>query len=121
MLNTMEEVNAKRFSGFKNSYDLGQSINSTGEEAFTRSFKTAGMDDKICPKNLHTKFAERSTISKYDTRNKTDLQIPRLNLDFSRKSFAYTGLKTWNSIPKYIRQSRTLTRFKNGLKNHFLS
>ena len=31
------------------------------------------------------KFAERSTISKYGTRNKTDRQIPRLNLDFSRK------------------------------------
>ena len=75
----------------------------------------------ICPESLHDKFAERSSISKYDTRNKTDLQIPRLNLDFSRKSFNYTGLKTWNSIPTHIRQSGTLTRFKNGLKSHFLS
>ena len=48
----------------------------------------------ICPESLHDKFAERSTISKYGTRNKTELQIPRLNLDFSRKSFNYTGLKT---------------------------
>ena len=30
-------------------------------------------------------------IFQYDTRNKTDLQIPGLNLDFSRKSFTYTG------------------------------
>ena len=56
--------------------------------------------NKICPESLHDKFAERSSISKYDTRNKTDLQIPRLNLDFSRKSFNYTGLKTWNSKPR---------------------
>ena len=59
---------------------------------FDRSVLMFKMINKICPKSLHNKFAERSTISKYDTRNKTDLQIPRL-------SFTYTGLKTWNSIP----------------------
>ena len=72
--------------------------------------------NKICPESLHDNFAERSTISKYDTRNKTDFQIPRLNLDLSRKSFNYTGLKNWNSIPTHIRESKTLTRFKNGQK-----
>ena len=77
--------------------------------------------NKICPESLRDKFAERSSISKYDTRNKTDLQIPRLNLDFSRKSFNYTGLKTCNSTPPHIGESGTLTRFTNGLKSHFLS
>ena len=77
--------------------------------------------NKICPMSLLYKFAERSTISKYGTRNKTDLQIPRLNLDFCRHIFNYTGLKTWNSIPKHIRESNTLTLLKNGLKSHFLS
>ena len=69
------------------------------------------MINKICPESLHDRFAERSSISKYDKRKKTDLQIPRLNLDFSRKSFNHTGLKTWNSVPTHIRES--LTRFKN--------
>ena len=77
--------------------------------------------NKICPESLHDKFAERSTISKYDTINKTDLQIPKLILDFSKNNFNYTGLKTWNSIPTHLRESYTLTQFKNGLKNHFLS
>ena len=44
-----------------------------------------------------------------------------LNLDFSRKSFNFTGLKTWKSIPTHIRESCTLTLLKNGLKSHFLS
>ena len=88
---------------------------------FDRSVLMYKIINKICPESLHDKFAERSSISKYDTRNKTDLQIPRLNLDFSRKSFNYTGLKTWNSIPTHIRETGTLTRFKNGLKSHFLS
>ena len=49
--------------------------------------------NKICTESLHDKSAERSTISKYGTRNKTDLQIPRLNLDFSTNNFNYTELK----------------------------
>ena len=57
---------------------------------FDRSVLMYKIINKICPESLHDKFAERSSISKYDTRNKTDLQIPRLNLDFSRKSFNYT-------------------------------
>ena len=88
---------------------------------FDRSVLMFRIINKICLKSLHDKFAERSTISKYDTRNKTDLQIPRLNLEFNRKSFDYAVLKTWNSIPTYIREPNTLNRFKNGLKNHFLS
>ena len=88
---------------------------------FDRSVLMYKIINKMCPESLHDKFAERSSISKYDTRNKTDLQIPRQNLDFSRTSFNYTGLKTWNSIPTHIRESGTLTRFKNGLKSHFLS
>ena len=60
-------------------------------------------------------------MSIYDTRSKIDLQIPRLNLDYSKKSFNYTGLKTWNDILTQIRESDTRTRFKNGLNSHFLS
>ena len=88
---------------------------------FDRSVQIYKIINKIFPESPHDKFAERSTISKYGTRNKTDLQIPRLNLDFSRKRFNYTGLRTWNSIPKHIRESNTITLFKNGLKSHFLS
>ena len=53
--------------------------------------------NKICPESLLYKFAERSTISKCGTRNKTDLEIPRLKVDFNRKSFNYTGVKSWKS------------------------
>ena len=42
--------------------------------------------NEIFPESLHDKFAEKSSMSKYDTRHKTDLQIPWLNLDFSEES-----------------------------------
>ena len=88
---------------------------------FDRSVQMLKIINKVCPESLHDKFAKRYSISKYDTRNKTDLQIPRLNIDYSRKSYNYTGLKTWNAIPTHIREPDTLTRFKTGIKNHFLS
>ena len=88
---------------------------------FNRSVLIFKIINKICPEILHDKSVERYSISKYDTRNKTDFQIPRLNLDFSKKSFNFTGLETWKSIPTQIRESGKLTRFKNGLKSHFLS
>ena len=103
----------------KNWYKVGYTFRKNWY--FDRSVQMFKIINKICPESLHGKFAERSSTSKYNTRNKTDLQIPRLNLDYSRKSFHYTGLKTWNAIPTQLRESDTLTQFKNGLKNHFLS
>ena len=70
---------------------------------FDRSVLMFKIINKICPESLHDEVAKRSSINKYDTRNKTDLQIPRLYLDYSRKSVNYTGLKTWNAIPTHIR------------------
>ena len=70
---------------------------------------------------MHDKFVEQSSISNYNTRNSTDLQIPRFNLECNRKKFSYTRLKAWNGIPAYNRGIDTLTRFKNELRKHFLS
>ena len=52
---------------------------------FDRSVLMFKINSKICLESLLDKFAERSSISKYDTRKKTDLQTSRLNLDFSKK------------------------------------
>ena len=56
---------------------------------FNRSVLMYKMINKICPESVHDKFAERSSISKYDTRNKTDLQIPRLNLQSVTKLLSH--------------------------------
>ena len=60
---------------------------------FDRSVLMFKIINKICPDSLHDKFVGRSTISKCGTRKKADLQISRLSLGFSTKSFNYAGLK----------------------------
>ena len=43
-------------------------------------------------------------------------QLKRQNLEFSKSSFFYSGVKTWNEISLEIRMSSTITIFKRKLK-----
>ena len=70
----------------------------------------------LCPDNLSGRLITRSQISNYPTRNQLDLDIPRQNLEFSKRSFFFSGAKTWNKIPLEIRISPTITTFKRKLK-----
>ena len=52
--------------------------------------------------------------------NCRDIDIPKLNLEFSKKSFLYSGAKLWNDIPLDIRNSPTVLTFKKKLKDYLL-
>ena len=56
-----------------------------------------------CPENLKGKFTRRNQISKYETRRMHDLQIPKPQLELSKRSFSYVGANVWNDIPNAIR------------------
>ena len=43
--------------------------------------------DGLCPDNRRHTFAERSMASEYKTRNHRDLQIPKLRLEYAKRSF----------------------------------
>ena len=69
---------------------------------FDRAIMIYKILNGLCPESLNGKLITRSQISKYQTRNQQDLDIPRLNLEFSKPSFFYTSAKTWNEIPLQI-------------------
>ena len=52
----------------------------------------------LCQDSLRMRLVFRSQLSNYSTRNQLDLDIPRLNLEFSKNNF-YSEVKTWNDIP----------------------
>ena len=83
---------------------------------FDRSVMTYKMMNKICPESLWDRYKTRNVYSSYRTRNCTDIQLPRYNLEYSKKSFHYSGLKAWNEIPTTIRELSTLQQFKKHLK-----
>ena len=53
----------------------------------------------LCLDSLKGRFLPRSHSSNYTTRNQLDLGIPRLNTEFSKNNFFYSGVKTCNDLP----------------------
>ena len=75
----------------------------------------------LCPENLRHKFTERSMISEYRTRNHGDLQIPKVRLEYAKRSFYFSGVKNWNDIPDNIRERDSIARFRTGLRDYLLN
>lgn len=73
----------------------------------------------LAPAYLTTLF--RQTQQRYNTRHMDSgaLLCPRPRLECFRRSFQYSGAAIWNSLPLSVRQSRTLSHFKqNYLRIH---
>ena len=62
----------------------------------------------LCPENLRHKFTERSMISGYRTRNRGDLQIPKVRLEYAKRGFYFSGVKNWNDIPNNIQEKESI-------------
>ena len=88
---------------------------------FDRSVMTYKIRNKLSPESLWDKFQQRSSQSSYATRNCSDLQIPRLNSEYAKKSYRYSAVKVWNEIPVAIRELPTISRFKKDLKEYLKS
>ena len=88
---------------------------------FDRAVMTYKIINQLCPEGLKDKFTERSVISKYDTRNTRDLHVQKLKLEYTKRSFLYTGPIAWNNILQFIRDIDSIVRFKEELKSHRMS
>ena len=54
-------------------------------------------------------------ICGYGAKNHRDLQIPRVKLEYAKRSFYFSGVKNWNEIPDNIRKQESLA-FKKHLR-----
>ena len=72
--------------------------------------------NKSAPSSLVKLFKYKEEFTQYDLRgSSTLLQLPVPKTEKLKKSFCYDGAKIWNSLPANVRNSDTLTRFKNTL------
>ena len=60
-------------------------------------------------------------ISEHRTRNHGDLQIPKVRLEYAKRSFYFSGVKNWNDIPDNIRERDSIARFRTGLRDYLLN
>ena len=56
-----------------------------------------------------------ATCLRRDNRNH-NIIIPQSNLELYRKSFVYRAIRTWNLVPRHVRNLENLMTFKKHLK-----
>ena len=88
---------------------------------FDRCVMVYKIVNKQCPESLWNMFQQRCSISHHITRIYGDLDVPKLNLELTKKGFHYSGIKAWNDIPVNIRELPSLRLFKTHLKRHLMS
>ena len=69
--------------------------------------REAGYDYKIFP--IHV--LQYSEIHR-------NLQIPKVRLEYAKRSCYFSGVKNWNDIPGNIREQESLARFKKRFRKY---
>ena len=64
---------------------------------------------------LHQRFQHRSEIHQSDTRQKSDFLLPKCRLATGQRASAFRGAKIFNSLPKFIRDTESLSSFKKRI------
>ena len=78
--------------------------------------------NNLTPDYLRKRFQHHSEIDQRDTRQKSDLSFPNCRLATGQRAFAFRGAKILNSLPKFIRDTESLSGFKKRIfKNIFNS
>ena len=68
------------------------------------------------------KFVDCDNVTSYTLRDLTNkLAVPKPHTNYLKKSFSYSGAILWNSLPKELRQAKSLEIFKSGCKKLFNS
>ncbi len=55
-----------------------------------------------------------------DLRDKTLLDLPKVNSAIGQSTFKYAGAKDWNSLPLNIREIISFSKFKHTVYAHLL-
>ena len=72
------------------------------------------------PISFNDYFKKRSDIHKYNTRHTNDLQLTNNKKAFSDQSIRTNGPVLWNSLPKTIKESKSVKHFRILYKRHLL-
>ena len=68
--------------------------------------------NNLTPNYLSERFQQRSKIHQRDTRQKKDLTLPKCRLVTGQRAYAFRGVKMYNTLPKEIWNTESLSVFK---------
>ena len=67
------------------------------------------------PKSLTHLFSYKSEKNYHLRDISSGLRLPKPRINNMKNSFMYDGAQIWNSIPKEIRESKSLSSFRNRI------
>ena len=72
------------------------------------------------PEIVKNEIVSRSAVSNRVTRGTVDeqLQIPRFETAFARRSFLYRAIQSWNQLPRNVRICSSFANFKSKLAKY---
>ena len=73
--------------------------------------------------NMHINFdyVSQSDLHGYSTRNRNNLTTPLYNRAKTQSTWFYLGIQLWNSLPDFIRNLKSTSKFKRDLKTHLIN
>ena len=73
-------------------------------------------------RNIHlfNNLIRHSDLHSYNTRNNAHVMTPIYSKSRSQMSIYFTGPKLWNSMPDFIKNATSLSKFKNCLKSYLV-
>ena len=64
--------------------------------------------NNLTPNYLCERFKQRSEIHQRDTRQKSELTLPKCRIAAGQRAFAFRGAKSFNFLPKFIRDTESI-------------
>lgn len=78
------------------------------------------LDGSVLP-YLNHYFNLNTSIHTFATRRCNDIHLPKVNLQFAKKSFYFTGAREFNGLPRHIKTKHSFTEFSRVTKDFFLN
>ena len=79
----------------------------------------AKMMYKLGPQSLTKIFIYKDEVTSYNLRNiSSNLCLPHPRTNNIKRSFMYGGAFLWNSIPREIKESKSLSSFRTKIATH---
>ena len=72
--------------------------------------------NELAPDYLQCHFTQRH-VNDYNLRNlEGKLSLPKLNTNYLKRSFCYSGACLWNNLPQDLKSVTSIGQFKRGIK-----
>ena len=77
--------------------------------------------NQLAPEYLIDMLNEANPTHSYETRQKSDFYLSRVNKASTMNNVFYKGLRAYNKLPDYIKKLKTLIAFKREMRLLLLS